>query len=224
MHRPARIHVEYNLIGPDKGYLMRKKTCGLYIYGGKAWCGYNRIVRNVIFGGHDRAFSMKGCHFNLIAHNVILDCDDEPLQVWGGTGHLIANNIVESAAGGWLKEGGDAMDLRLPQYRNNLLIPKKGAEKTAQVAPPLKGGGNRIAVEDPFVDRTKLDFRLKPGSVAVDMGAKLSILSANMKGDAPDAGALELGEENKFPTIPDWLLKEWPLSYREGKAYKVDQR
>jgi len=227
--RPARIHVEYNLIGPDKGYLARRKTCGLYIYGGSRWCGYNRIVRNIVFGGHDRAFSMKGCHFNLIAHNVFLDCDDAPLQVWGGLGHVIANNIVEAPAGNFLIEGGDAMGLSLPQYRNNLLLAGKGKDVRLPAGSRLKANGNRVVAEDPFVDRARFDFRLKAGSAAVDLGMKLPFITANRKGKAPDAGALELGEamfgeEGKFPTIPAWLLEEWPLSYRESRRYKVDRR
>jgi hypothetical protein len=38
-----------------------------------------------------------------------------------------------------------------------------------------------------------LDFRLKPGSAAVDRGAVIPNVTDNFSGAAPDLGALELG-------------------------------
>jgi len=69
------------------------------------------------------------------------------------------------------------------------------------------------------VSRAELDLRLKPGSDAIDAGVAIPFVTANAKGGGPDAGALELGDEmrgekGKFPEIPEWLLKEWPLSKR----------
>ena len=37
------------------------------------------------------------------------------------------------------------------------------------------------------------DFRLKPGSAAVDRGVKLSSITDGFSGAAPDLGALEVG-------------------------------
>ena len=38
-----------------------------------------------------------------------------------------------------------------------------------------------------------LDFRLKPGSAAVDRGTVLSTVTDGFSGGAPDLGALEVG-------------------------------
>ena len=39
-----------------------------------------------------------------------------------------------------------------------------------------------------------LDFRLKPGSAAVDRGAVIPNVTDGYSGNAPDLGALELGQ------------------------------
>jgi hypothetical protein len=42
-------------------------------------------------------------------------------------------------------------------------------------------------------DARDLDFRLRPGSAAVDRGTPLANVTEGFEGDAPDLGALELG-------------------------------
>ena len=43
-------------------------------------------------------------------------------------------------------------------------------------------------------DAKDLDFRLKPGSAAVDKGTVIPNVTDGYSGDAPDLGALELGK------------------------------
>ena len=43
-------------------------------------------------------------------------------------------------------------------------------------------------------DAKDLDFRLKPGSAAVDRGAVIPNVTDGYSGKAPDLGALELGQ------------------------------
>ena len=43
-------------------------------------------------------------------------------------------------------------------------------------------------------DAKDLDFRLKPGSAAVDKGAAIPNITDGYSGNAPDLGALELGQ------------------------------
>ena len=42
-------------------------------------------------------------------------------------------------------------------------------------------------------DARDLDFRLRPGSAAVDRGTALATITDGFEGRAPDLGALELG-------------------------------
>jgi hypothetical protein len=43
-------------------------------------------------------------------------------------------------------------------------------------------------------DLKDLDFRLRPGSAAVDRGAFIANVTDDYTGNAPDLGALELGQ------------------------------
>jgi hypothetical protein len=78
---------------------------------------------------------------------------------------------------------------------------------------------SRVATTDPFVNRTLLDFRLKPDGEAIDLGVAIDHVTGTAEGNSPDAGPLERGEpmsgeQGKFPAIPAWLLDEWPLANR----------
>lgn len=84
---------------------------------------------------------------------------------------------------------------------------------------PAWAQGCKLAAGDPFVDRAKLDFRLKPESEAAGLGIPFPHLTPEAEGKTPAAGALEpgdelYGEKGKFPEIPQWLLDEWPLAKR----------
>ncbi len=56
-------------------------------------------------------------------------------------------------------------------------------------------------------DARELDFRLRPGSAAVDRGAPLPTVTDGFAGRAPDLGALELGAP-----VPD--LRPSPIATR----------
>ena len=221
---PRNVVVEYNVFGPDKRNrtfpLANRKSTAVYVWGGSRWAGGNRIVRNIVLGATDRAVSMHRCNFNLIANNTFLNTDGAPIQIGSGFGNLLANNIVEhspggpACPGGYIRFSGRDRTGGLSRFRNNLLIPRKGG----QVVPDVLKGGT-LAASDPFVDRRAFDVRLKAGSDAVDKGIPIFGVTDAAKGTAPDVGALELGEAiygqaGKFPAIPSWLLKEWPLSNR----------
>ncbi|MFC1805840.1 right-handed parallel beta-helix repeat-containing protein [Planctomycetota bacterium] len=227
---PRNIVVERNIFGPDKRNrcfpIKNRKSCALYVWGGSRWAGHNRIVHNLIIGPHDRAISLHRCHFNLIAHNTFLGSDGAPIQIGNSMGNLIANNILEYAPGG--QEPGcqphptgyihfldEERAPGLSRCRNNLLLPRGEHGK----AIPDWMESSKLATGDPFVDRGRFDFRLKPDAGAIDLGIAIPNLVRQPQGKAPDAGALELGDDiygpkGRFPTIPQWLLDEWPLSKR----------
>jgi len=228
---PRGIVVEYNIFGPDKRNrcfpIKNRKSAALYVWGGQRWAGHNRIVHNLIIGPHDRAISLNRCNFNLIANNTFLNSDGAPIQVGSGFGNIIVNNIIEYAPGG--QEAGAqehpagycwfAFDpthaKSLSIFSRNLLLPRGDQGRDL----PPYAGDSIVSTADPFVNRAVLDLRLKPGSVAVDMGLPIPFVTDNAKDNKPDAGALELGEEiygekGKFPEIPPWLLTEWPISRR----------
>jgi len=227
---PRNIVAERNVFALDRrnrAYpLTNRKSCAFYVWGGSRWAGGNRIVGNLVLGGHDRALSLHKCHFNLIAHNTFLGSDGAPIQIGASYGNVVANNILEYSPGGqepgcqehpegYIAMREDEGGVRASRFSNNLLLPRGG--KGTEV--PAWMEGSRIAPADPFVDRAKLDFRLRPGSAAIDLGIRLPGLVEKPAGKAPDAGALELGDElygdeGRFPEIPKWLLDEWPLSSR----------
>lgn len=220
---PRAIVVEYNIFGPDKRNrcfpIMNRKSTALYIWGGRRWAGYNRIVHNIVLGPSDRAISMHKCNFNLIANNIFLNTDGAPIQIGSSYGNIIVNNIIGYSPGsqepgaqpcpsGYIYAGEGAISLS--HFRNDLLLPRnhKGAEV------PEYFRASKLAGSDPFVDRKNFDFRLKEGSDAIDIGMRIPYVTTNVKGTAPDAGAIEFGEKGNFPTIPDWLLEEWSPSMR----------
>ena len=56
-----------------------------------------------------------------------------------------------------------------------------------------------------------LNFKLKPGSKAVDAGVRIPTVNDDFSGAAPDLGALEVGKpEPKYG--PTWLT--WKPFYR----------
>ena len=217
---PRDIVVEWNVFGPDKRNrcfpLKNRKSCALYVWGGSRWAGGNRIVHNLVVGPVDRAISMNKCSFNLIANNTFLGSDGAPIQVGSGYGNLIANNILEYAPGsdahpaGYINFLDDEHGPLLSNCRNNLLLPRGDGGKEV----PAWMATSKLALESPFVDRAKFDVRLKPDAPAIDMGIPLPHVEDKVQGKAPDAGATELGEEGHLPTIPQWLLEEWPREKR----------
>ena len=217
---PRNIVVERNLFGPDKRNrcfpLANRKSCAVYCWGGSRWAGGNRITHNIVFGPHDRAISMNKSCLNLVANNTLLGSDGAPLQFAATWGDVVINNVIECAPGGPDHPGGYCNEEPdLSSFRGNLLLPRGGQGKEA----PVFMKDAKLAASDPFVDRAGLDFRLKAGSDAVDIGRSLHFVTDGHAGAAPDAGALELGQEMRgekglFPEIPAWLLAEWPLTKR----------
>jgi len=217
---PRDIVVEWNVFGPDKRNrcfpLKNRKSAALYVWGGSRWAGGNRIVHNLVLGPVDRAISMNKCSFNLVANNTFLGSDGAPLQIGSGFGNLIANNILEYAPGDETHPGGyvnfldEANGPALSICRSNLLLPRGDGGKEI----PAWMAASKVASESPFAERAKFDVRLKPNCPAIDMGIPLPHVVDNAQGKAPDAGALELGDEGHLPTIPQWLLDEWPREKR----------
>lgn len=243
---PRNIVIEDNIIGPDKVGrcfpLDRRTSTGIYIWGGRRWAGYHRIVRNIIFGGHHQGISNHSCNFNLIANNTILDCQDYTIRMSAAMGNMVVNNIFGAGA----QYGFNCWWPHLTLSDHNIYLagqqrwvlgphdPEPDTEKwlTGQEPMALKmksldavrrahSGFDTHSIiareEDPFMDRANLDFRLRPGSSPVDAGIAMPHVANKIQGVAPDAGALELGEEKHGangdrPQIPKWLLEKWTIS------------
>jgi len=222
---PRNIVVDHNIFGPDKRNrcfpLANRKSAALYVWGGHRHAGGNRITNNLVLGPHDRAISVHRCSSNIITNNVFLNSDGAPLQFAETFGNVIANNIIEYAPGapncpeGYANFLDEEQGILLSVFRNNLLLPRggKGFEAPAYML------ASRVAAADPFVNRGSFDLRLTPDSEAIDLGLRVGNVTGRAEGKAPDAGALELGQEiygekGQFPAIPAWLLKEWPLAKR----------
>ncbi len=154
----------------------------------------NVRVRNNILSTDDGGNAIgiwTGWHRNLqIEHNVILGANGTPDWAAGIftnstkiEGLIIRNNIVAGTSG------------KLPgEFSNNIYVFAGLNEKDVEKLPP-----NSMVITDLakiFVDPAKRDFNLKPGSPAIDAGAKSDIDkdiagTPRPQGNAPDIGAHE---------------------------------
>jgi len=93
--------------------------------------------------------------------------------------------------------------------KNNIYVNCRGAEGTdynlfvnVPTRPKSKTGQGNLADKDPlFVDPDKLDFRLKPGSPAIDAGDPATPVPAG-GGKRIDMGAYESGVDESGPPVP----------------------
>ncbi len=64
-----------------------------------------------------------------------------------------------------------------------------------------------------FYNPEDFDFRLKPGSVAVDAGILLPTINDDFTGKAPDLGAYELDRP-----LPHYGPRSWPVGTPDSSA------
>jgi parallel beta-helix repeat protein len=134
----------------------------------------NRAYNNVIYESHNGVYVRYGAEDTLVAHNTIYGNTGRGVQIdaagGGAKGTLLLNNVLLGNGNGafWSDE------------------------------PATVVGNNLIQGEPPFVDGGKRDFRLKPGTPAVDTGTPIAEIVQDFngvkrpQGKAPDLGAFEL--------------------------------
>lgn len=167
----------------------------------------------------------QGC---VIAHNTLVN--SKTYLYWTGEDHLFENNVVENniirvrLSRDWKLPGFTVSRFNLhasPDSRSpaNLTHLIRTEHVGFERAPPYAADALPVA---PLQERGKaprtatygaplVDFGLRPGSPAVDAGAggKDDAYHHSSRGEAPDLGAIELGEEWQFPRPgPRWVVGE----------------
>ncbi len=160
--------------------------------------GENFVIRNNIFDGHGEAFGIalwsgKPLKNVKIVNNLLLRTNRDKTWVTGifngnkgGSGYVIRNNVIDGLCGdpGFPKDTLFSHNIytRLARWQENRdLGPGEMVEKDL----------GKI-----FVDPDRHDYRLRPGSPAIDAGAEVGLRKdiAGVKvpqGKAPDIGSYE---------------------------------
>ncbi len=167
----------------------------------------SRIDHNLIRGVH--AALGHGIYFDfadgfIVDHNIVWDVNDF-ININDGGNMLIANNTgiaYSHGIGGMIRGGGNRFwNLERIEIRNNITNQDitQMDKRDPRVHESFQQSHN-LAQIDPaefFVDPDRGDFRLKPGSKAVDAGVKVD----GYTGDAPDIGAIENGDDSWVKTV-----------------------
>ncbi len=161
----------------------------------------NAVIHHNIFhdwtsGGMRPTLRALGVDFRQAYHNTVIGSI-------GPQGSTAARNAVQT------------------RYNNNVQI-----DTTLMAAIGVDVRGNHNYTPADFVDFQGGDFRLSPGSGAIDAGVPLRGISGPAQGAAPDAGALELGEamwavghDFEVPHRPNYAWTELPGTNLFTNAY-----
>ncbi|HMG36659.1 MAG TPA: right-handed parallel beta-helix repeat-containing protein [Blastocatellia bacterium] len=156
----------------------------------------------------------------LVVRNTIIRNCERGIGLYGGSGHRIYNNVVYNITGYAMlmrNDQGDLGDVRilnntfynsgaeLYNFTTNNKLP--GSKIINNIAYMVKGGilddtgraevHNNMTDDPLFVDPSKGDFHLQPGSRAIDAGVTLNEVitdferQSRTQGRAPDIGAYE---------------------------------
>lgn len=198
---PRAMTVCYNTIGPpkttrvtDPGF--QGMHVGIYAWGKE---GGHRVFRNVIYGGHRIGISLWAPN-SLVAHNTIVDTTCWGLLLYRGPmGNRVVNNIVTGK--GLLTSLaaiGTHLDYNLYAGSGRWGyggVGHRGGRELESLADFQRVSGQEAhgtSTSDPgFVRPSEADYRILPGSPAIDAGVAVTGVTGEFAGAAPDLGALE---------------------------------
>jgi len=135
-----------------------------------------------------------------IVHNTMVNTQGQNIGLWWVGGHRYENNVIENNIF-YVARSQNFSAPGLVFGRQNLYCGRKVDPKHIPEMMHHEGS--------PLVSMKPMDFNLRTDSPAVDAGAAGKDYNHQLRGKAPDLGAIELGETWRFPRPgPRWAKGE----------------
>lgn len=147
-----------------------------------------------------------------VHHNVVWNVEWTNIQInWNGKDINVFNNTFVKAQGGtmgfWRRKANPKKGILKDDKLNNVKVwnnitdriatDQGGNQETERTWDEEANRQNNLIDKNSFVDHANNNFRLKANSKAVDFGRKINGITNGFKGNAPDVGAYELGDNWK---------------------------
>lgn len=190
---PSRSEVAYNVF--EDGGKLSWDTGVFDADGGNGDSSYSIFHHNVFRDTSTRGIyeAFYGRNNNAVVHHNLFydfDGDGRPVLRLGGLDFRQAfHNTIISDVGGAPSGALDAREAVQTRYNNNVQIT---LERIEALGTDVRGNYNYSPSD--FVDFGNNDYRLAPGSGAIDAGIVLPGVNDGFLGAAPDAGAFESGQ------------------------------
>ncbi|MDO6760449.1 right-handed parallel beta-helix repeat-containing protein [Tamlana sp. 2_MG-2023] len=156
-----------------------------------------------------------------IFRNVVWNVEWTAVQInWNGTNIDIFNNTFVKAQGGtmgaWHKPGTQFSNVKVwNNITDKYAVNNQGNQETETTWEPQSNKQNNLVNNTSFVNFANNDFKLKSGSAAIDKGRVIQGITDGFKGNKPDVGAFELGDNWKAG--PNWNISAGV----DGKCYGI---
>lgn len=138
-----------------------------------------------------------------VHHNVVWNVEWTNIQInWNGKDLDIFNNTLVKAQGGtmgaWHKAGTQFYNVKVWNNITDKRAEDQGGNQETEVTwEPQSDKQNNLIDKTSFVNYASNDFKLKPNSLAVDYGRVINGITNGYRGNAPDVGAYEYGDNWK---------------------------
>ncbi|OEJ98559.1 hypothetical protein A8C32_04980 [Flavivirga aquatica] len=149
-----------------------------------------------------------------VYRNVVWNVEWTNVQInWNGKDIDIFNNTLVKAQGGtmgaWHKKGTKFTNVKVwNNITDRNATDQGGNQETEGTWEPQSNKQNNLVDNKSFVNHTNNNYKLKPGSKAVDFGRVINRYTDNYVGKSPDVGAYEIGD-NWVPG-PNWDIAQGP--------------
>ncbi len=149
-----------------------------------------------------------------VYRNVVWNVEWTAVQMnWNATDINVYNNTLVKAEGGtmgaWHRAGTQFKNVKVWNNITDRESSDRGGNQESEATwEPQSNQQNNLVDRTSFVNFSNNNFRLKNGSKAVDFGRVINGYTDGFKGNAPDVGAYEFGD-NWVPG-PNWNVNEGP--------------
>ena len=151
------------------------------------------IAYNYLSTGNQQAHLRTGVYIDnassgyLVHHNIINNCSEGVRPNLEGKLNQIYNNTIVNCHAAFARMISNLTSIDCKVY-NNLM------DRPLFATNDNKNNYITTTINSHLTDVENGDFRLKAGSAAIDYGLAISGITTNATGAAPDAGAIEFGE------------------------------